>query len=383
METRVQTIMFIDMQGYTRRSARQTVDEMKLFHDELHGFVNTNLQKWTGVLVKTLGDGFLARFDSPTQAVQCGLEMQKKLESRNAQMVNPDNLVHFRIGINTGDVGIDENGDLFGDPVNIASRIQSFAEPNEVYISEATQLAMNQNEFHVSDLGPQMFKNATREIRVYKIVKDPKEAARKGSGPGNGAKNAAGAGEWRKNPFFLGMVGVFVGFLILSTLGKIKNRLTRPKPDATSMPAVAPNATTAVAPLPTPSLPGTPMVNPSRRPDAPPDFDIDDGIDIGKRNFDKIKLGPGQRSVAHEVQKLAAAQKFAEAAALAEQNLPEVRAQTKDPRQKAKILNAVSHLFVMAKNMPKAKKYLQEAVHAAPLGSPMRRQFEANLKKMP
>ncbi|MFZ2960717.1 MAG: adenylate/guanylate cyclase domain-containing protein [Candidatus Ozemobacteraceae bacterium] len=171
MDNRLATIVFVDMQGYTKRSAQQTIDEMKLFHDEMFGFVKQLVEKYAGILVKTLGDGFLVRFDSPTNAVQCGLEMQRKLESRNANILNPDSIVRFRIGINTGEVGIDETGDLFGDPVNIASRIQSYAEPNEVYISESTYLAMNRNEFGTQDLGPQSFKNATREIRIYKILK--------------------------------------------------------------------------------------------------------------------------------------------------------------------------------------------------------------------
>ena len=130
MENRLLTIMFIDMQGYTKRSAKQTIDDMKLFHDEMHGFVGGVIKNWDGTLVKSLGDGFLVYFESPTKAVQCGIEIQKKLETRNANIINPENFVRFRVGINTGEVGVDETGDLFGDPVNIAARVQNFAEPN-------------------------------------------------------------------------------------------------------------------------------------------------------------------------------------------------------------------------------------------------------------
>jgi len=195
METRLLTIMFVDMAGYTRKSAQQTLDEMKLFHDEMQGFVKQHLEKYQGVLVKSLGDGFLARFDSPTNAVQCGLEMQKKLETRNANMMNPEHLVRFRIGINSGEVGVDETGDLFGDPVNVASRIQTFAEPNEVFISESTYLAMNRNEFGTMDLGPQELKNVTREIRVYKILKRGSPGITlPGPKAGAGGKGSAAAG---------------------------------------------------------------------------------------------------------------------------------------------------------------------------------------------
>ena len=172
IENRLLTVVFIDMQGYTRRSAAQTIEEMKLFHDQMFSFVSEIMQKWNGVMVKTMGDGFLVRFDSPTNAVQAGIEVQRRLESRNAQMMNPDSIVRFRIGINTGEVGIDEQGDLFGDPVNIASRIQTFADPNDVFIAESTYLAMNRNEFGAVDLGAQELKNATREIKIYKILKN-------------------------------------------------------------------------------------------------------------------------------------------------------------------------------------------------------------------
>ncbi|MEW6711439.1 MAG: adenylate/guanylate cyclase domain-containing protein [Candidatus Riflebacteria bacterium] len=172
MENRLMTIMFLDMQGYTKRSAKQTIEEMKLFHDQMQKFVTDVIDRWSGIMVKTLGDGFLVRFESPTNAVQAGIEIQRKLETRNAQMMNPESIVRFRIGINTGEVGIDESGDLFGDPVNIASRIQTFADTNDVFISESTFLAMNRNEFGAVDLGSQELKNATREIRIYKVLKN-------------------------------------------------------------------------------------------------------------------------------------------------------------------------------------------------------------------
>lgn len=166
------TVVFVDMQGYTKRSAQQTIDEMKLFHDQMFKFVSDIMLKWNGIMVKTMGDGFMVRFDSPTNAVQSGIELQRRLEARNAQMMNPESIVRFRIGINTGEVGIDENGDLFGDPVNIAARIQTFADTNDVFISEATFLAMNRNEFGSIDLGHQDLKNATREIKIYKVLKN-------------------------------------------------------------------------------------------------------------------------------------------------------------------------------------------------------------------
>jgi class 3 adenylate cyclase len=173
VNSRLLSVMFADVQGYTRKAAGQTREDNLRFVEEIRTFVAEYLTKWQGSLVKTMGDGFLATFDSPSNAIQCGLEMQRKLESRNAGVINPDNFIRFRIGINSGEVNLDSNGDIFGDVVNIAARIESFAEPNEVFISEATYLAMNQNEVGAIDLGLQQFKNAAREVRVYKICKSP------------------------------------------------------------------------------------------------------------------------------------------------------------------------------------------------------------------
>ncbi|MBF0410723.1 MAG: adenylate/guanylate cyclase domain-containing protein [Candidatus Riflebacteria bacterium] len=218
MEYKLLTVMFIDMQGYTRKSATQTIEEMKLFHDEMQAFVKQYVDKFGGIIVKSLGDGFLISFVSPTQAVMCGNEIQRKMEARNANVLNPDHFIRFRIGINTGEVGLDESGDLFGDPVNIASRIQTFAEPNEVFISESTFMAMNRNQFGVVDLGPQNLKNALREIKIYKVLK-------KGTGgvtvsapqtdKKNVAQNAPSDGSTEKNSFEPYLKGILAGITVV------------------------------------------------------------------------------------------------------------------------------------------------------------------------
>ncbi|PKL44401.1 MAG: hypothetical protein CVV41_07120 [Candidatus Riflebacteria bacterium HGW-Riflebacteria-1] len=234
MENRLMTIVFIDMQGYTKRSATQTIDEMKLFHDQMFKFVSDIVERRGGVMVKTMGDGFMVRFDSPTSAVQTGIEIQRKLESRNAQMMSPDSIVRFRIGINTGEVGMDESGDLFGDPVNIAARIQTFADTNDVFISETTYLAMNRNEFGSVDLGAQELKNATREIKIYKVLKNGSPgvtlpAARK---PVPGSSSAAALSDNHKKLIAGAVIGAFVLCTLVAgyVIGARRNRALPPQP---------------------------------------------------------------------------------------------------------------------------------------------------------
>lgn len=334
MENRLATIVFIDMQGYTKRSAQQTIEEMKLFHDEMFNFVKTHLEKYQGIMVKTLGDGFLARFDSPTQAVQCGLEMQRKLEARNAQMLNPDSIVRFRIGINTGEIGIDESGDVFGDPVNIASRIQSYAEPNEVYISESTFLAMNRNEVGAQDLGMQMFKNATREIRIYKILKQgspglvlpaavtPSSAhgpiANKPAGHGAPGKAAPAWQTWLK-------VGIGI-FVVLMFLNGVRHAFKRQPPPNHGPEGIAPPTNPTTAPV------VTAKPNPTEPPDGPDDEgETDQGPHLSPLEIDpdnppaKVILNPKQRKVLKEVKELHSAGKVDDAIKLAKEQEESVK----------------------------------------------------------
>jgi class 3 adenylate cyclase/Flp pilus assembly protein TadD len=177
MKRKTLTILFADVQGYTSRTSRQTRKENELFVTELKSFIEKNAGEKGGILVKTMGDGFLLTFESPTDAIICGQNIQSQIEQRNSNVLNNENFIRFRIGISTGEVNLDESGDVYGDAVNIAARIQSFAEPNGVYISESTYLAMNRSEINALDLGPQQFKNVMEEVRVYKVVKGNVAAA--------------------------------------------------------------------------------------------------------------------------------------------------------------------------------------------------------------
>ena len=180
MENKTLTIMFVDVQGFTSRTAIQTREEHQVFLNEIKSFIEKHVKTHFGKLVKVMGDGFLVTFESPTNAVICGIQVQKDIDKRNASVLKEDDYVRFRIGISTGEVSVDDNGDVSGDAVNIAARIQKFAEPNDVYISETSYLAMNKAEVMVLDLGPQKFKNVLQEIRVYKAVKDAKDLQHKG-----------------------------------------------------------------------------------------------------------------------------------------------------------------------------------------------------------
>jgi class 3 adenylate cyclase len=338
MDNRLLTIVFIDMQGYTRRSAGQTIEEMKLFHDQMFSFVSEIMVKWNGVMVKTLGDGFMVRFDSPTNAVQAGIEVQRRLESRNAQMMNPDSIVRFRIGINTGEVGIDEHGDLFGDPVNIASRIQTFADPNDVFISESTYLAMNRNEFGAVDLGSQELKNATREIKIYKILKNGAPGL---TLPGRPAKNSTEPTGGTDSSARIKLVAAVIAVLLMTTT--VWMLLKRFKNSNRKQPPVAEEAVKAQTPAVAQNEVATPtQVKPTSLPisefKTPPAGNVDHVpaatekpmtlLEINPA-FPKLPLDQHGRKLLQELQTLRAAGKYDRAIQLARQALEDQKKDVK------------------------------------------------------
>lgn len=167
--------MFADIQGFTYKSTQQTRDEIQSFIAEIRQLVQACIKKRNGNLVKTMGDGFLATFESPTDAVICGIEIQKSMEQRNAFVDDKRKKANLRIGINTGEVNLDAEGEIYGNAVNIAAKIQESAEPNKVFISETTCLAMNESELRTLNLEQVKLKGILKKAKTYKILKDLEE----------------------------------------------------------------------------------------------------------------------------------------------------------------------------------------------------------------
>jgi TolB-like protein len=152
--------MFTDIVGYT---ALMGSDEDKAFevlrkNRQIH---LTFIGQFKGNLIKEIGDGMLAQFNSAIEAVQCAMEIQQ--QARN------DLDAQIRIGIHLGDITL-ENNDVFGDGVNIASRLQSIAEPGGIYISESVHNAIrNKKDIESQYLGEVKLKNVNYPFRTYYI----------------------------------------------------------------------------------------------------------------------------------------------------------------------------------------------------------------------
>src|SRR5262249_51208117 len=121
-----------------------------------------------GRIIDTAGDGILAEFSSVLGAVKCALAIQKTMAERN-EPVDPAKRMHFRIGINQGDVVVDDTR-VYGEGVNIAARLESIAEPGGICVSAKVQDEIaGKLDVQWEDLGPQSLKNIAQPIRVYRF----------------------------------------------------------------------------------------------------------------------------------------------------------------------------------------------------------------------
>src|SRR5471030_2328069 len=130
--------------------------------------VDPKIAEHRGRIVKTTGDGVLVEFASAVDAVRCAMEIQRILAERNVA-ISEDRRIEFRIGINVGDIIIDE-GDIYGDGVNIAARVETLASPGAICLSDNTyQQIKGKLALEVSDMGEQQLKNIAQPVRVYSV----------------------------------------------------------------------------------------------------------------------------------------------------------------------------------------------------------------------
>jgi adenylate cyclase len=161
-------ILSADMVGYSRLMETDEPGTLARLRTHRLEVVDPAIAKNRGRIVKTTGDGMLVEFNSVIDAVQAAVEIQRRMSRRNAD-VAPDRRIEFRIGINLGDVIIQED-DIFGDGVNVAARLEEIADPGGICVSYAVrdQLGLRM-DVQFEDLGEQAMKNIARPIRAYRV----------------------------------------------------------------------------------------------------------------------------------------------------------------------------------------------------------------------
>jgi class 3 adenylate cyclase/pimeloyl-ACP methyl ester carboxylesterase len=169
---RLTAILAADVAGYSRLAGADeegTVSRLRALRQEL---IDPVVAANGGRMVKTTGDGRLIEFGSVVDAVRCAIEVQNKMALRNID-VAPDKRIEFRVGLHLGDVMVESDGDLMGDGVNIAARLESIAEPGGICISRQV-LDQVEAKFDLAyrELGRQNLKNIAKPVEVYAIHLD-------------------------------------------------------------------------------------------------------------------------------------------------------------------------------------------------------------------
>jgi TolB-like protein/class 3 adenylate cyclase len=179
-ERRLVAIFAADVEGYSRLMG---ADEVGTFRDltQRRGVLDGLIAAYRGRIANTAGDSVLAEFGSAVDAVQCAVEAQAALADANAGSA-PDRHINFRIGVHVGDV-MAQGGDLFGDGVNIAARLQTLARAGGVCISAAAHDQVRKIlPFAFADLGPQRVKNIEEPVRAFGVEATAKPSTQSPSG---------------------------------------------------------------------------------------------------------------------------------------------------------------------------------------------------------
>jgi adenylate cyclase len=176
---RLAAVLAADVVGFSKLMGLDeegTLARIRALRSEI---VEPRVQERNGRIVKTTGDGFLIEFPSPVEAVRCALAIQEALASSEAAQ-EPSQAIQMRIGINLGDILIEPDGDIYGDGVNVAARLEQLAEPGGVCISGAVhEVVRDRVAVAFEDRGEQQVKNIARPIRLYSTG----SGATKHSGP--------------------------------------------------------------------------------------------------------------------------------------------------------------------------------------------------------
>ena len=169
-ETRkIAAILVADVVGYSRLAGADEDRTLARLRGLRSDLIDPAIDAHHGRIVKRTGDGSLIEFRSVVDAVRCAIEVQQGLIERNAGLP-PERRIEFRVGIHLGDVVEEADGDLMGDGVNIAARLEGIAKPGAICLSEdAYRQVSGRLDMEVTDLGPTKLKNIEKPIRAYSL----------------------------------------------------------------------------------------------------------------------------------------------------------------------------------------------------------------------
>jgi adenylate cyclase len=171
VERRLAAILAADVAGYSRMMEADEADTLARLKSHLGEIVRPTIANHRGNVVKTTGDGLLAEFASVVAAVECAVEIQRGMMERSATEAD-GRQIRFRIGINLGDIIIDD-GDIFGDGVNIAARLEGLADPGGICVHrDVKSQVQHRLPIVFEDMGEVEVKNIARPLRIYRVKLD-------------------------------------------------------------------------------------------------------------------------------------------------------------------------------------------------------------------
>lgn len=176
LDRKLAAILYADVAGYSRLTGEDEDSTHRVLSDYLD-LISATIEAHQGKVVHYAGDAVLAKFDAIVNALSAAIEIQDELETRNED-VPADRKVQFRIGINLGDV-IEDRGDIYGDGVNVAARLESLADPGGICISDAVRSAVGKKlNIDYEDMGECEIKNITEPVRVFRAIFAPQATGR-------------------------------------------------------------------------------------------------------------------------------------------------------------------------------------------------------------
>jgi adenylate cyclase len=168
VERRLAAILAGDVAGYSRLMGLDEEGTLAALKVHRRAVVDPKIAEHRGRIVKTTGDGILVEFASLVDAVRCAVDIQRQIAERNAE-VPPERRIEFRIGLNVGDIIIDDK-DIYGEGVNIAARLQALAEPGGICVSRIVRDEVRDKlDFSFEDMGEQQVKNIARPVTTHRV----------------------------------------------------------------------------------------------------------------------------------------------------------------------------------------------------------------------
>ena len=169
MKRRMTAVLLADVVGYSRLMSTDEEATHEMLTECFGGLIEPKISEHGGRLIRSSGDGLLVEFDSALDAVRCGIEIQRELSTRNAG-VSTEHRFQMRIGVNAGDVIVDER-DIYGNSVNIAARLETLAEPGELFVTNTVRdQLLGHPDLAFEDRGWHRLKNIDPPIQVFRVT---------------------------------------------------------------------------------------------------------------------------------------------------------------------------------------------------------------------